>query len=520
MIGYHMSSKTLANSSGEVVYEGYLAWLAERPEAIGIFYNLNYAVAQLAKICEMRKEEGVKLLASGRLYFPPFGINYISNKFFSVKHGFFKDAPFASYADASQYDKSGEIKADDSPAYCIARAKEAQDIGQRVYDTLVKIGLHPTTVVSPVSAYQKEVLSNLPLPTVDDMPAEVAEISYGCCHGNWVEAFARGHWGEKTPAYDYDVVSAYPYWASQLLDVRYGEWHNFPLFMPSAVYGFCRGTVTINKPFSPIIYGDESNYTPVGTWECSLTKREIEFINRYELGEFQIKNGWWWVPRKEVRPLKSAMERLFAYKESFSGFERDVAKRVMSGIYGKFLELRHSEFGPLFNSVWGAEIEANTRLQVGEFCMKAMEQGIDVIHIAVDGVTLSAPIQGVELGDKMGDWKLSSECPCLCISSGVLALREKYGGLDFSLDYDYLMRAIEKSPKGKSIAMKKQSFVSIVKAVQTNQWDKLGELETLTRTIDLGYEMKRVYRDNPKCGADLLANKYVGEPIDVSMAEL
>lgn len=389
IIGYHMSGNTLADSLGEVVSEDHLAWLAESPEdSIKIFYDLNYAVAQLARAVKMTQDEGRKLLDKGRLYFPPYQIGYISNKFVSVKHGFYKDAPFSNYADASQYDKSVEIKADDSPEYCIARAKEAQQIGEQVYNALRKIGLHPTTLTSPISAYQKEILGKMNLPTVDDIPPEASELAYLSCHGNWVETFIRGHWGK---VYDYDISSAYPSEIAKLLDTRYGSWEHQPLYMPDAEYGYCRGEVTIDKPFSPIIFSadDNHNYTFVGTLpDYVLTKQQWDFINKHNQGEFQPMDCWWWIPRKRVKPLEVPINHLFKLKEEAEGLDREVIKRVMSGIWGKFLALQRGEMDVLFNSCWGAEVETRVGLRVAEFCLKAMELGINPISIAVDGVTV------------------------------------------------------------------------------------------------------------------------------------
>ena len=119
---------------------------------------------------------------------------------------------------------------------------------------------------------------------------------------------------------------------------------------------------------------------------------------------------------------------------------------------------------------------------------------------------------------EIGKWKLTAVCPCLAVSSGVVALRDKYGGLDFSLDYDYLMGEIKKRPSRKTIVMRKRSFVSLAKALQNNQWDKLGDIEEITRTIDLvNPSVKRVYNEDPKDGGDLLERKFYSEPLDISL---
>ena len=121
---------------------------------------------------------------------------------------------------------------------------------------------------------------------------------------------------------------------------------------------------------------------------------------------------------------------------------------------------------------------------------------------------------------EIGKWRLTSVCPCLSISSGVVALRDKYGGLDFSLDYEYLMRAIKEKPSRKTIVMRKTSFVSLAKALQTDQWGKLGDVEETTRAIELCWESKRLYREAPKNGGDLLKRKFYSEPLDVSLIKM
>lgn len=525
IIGYHMSGKTLVNSRREETHNDYLTWLAAQPEeALKIFYNLNYAVSQLLREIGISEEQGQKILDSSGLYYPPYEIKYVPDKFLSVKHGFYKGAPFSSYADASQYDKSLPIKADDGFDYCLDCSNTAKELGTVVYNALVKVGLHPTTLVSPISAFSKEILNHMNLPTVDDIPLEAAEMAYECCHGNWVETYIKGHWDK---AYDYDLSSAYPSEVARLMDTRYGKWYNYPLYMPEAAYGYCQGVVSIDEPLHPILYSSNNNrnYTPVGEWEGIITKNHWDYLTGR--GDFSCSNAWWWVPKKTVYPFKAMISKLYELKEQSSGLEREVIKRIPNGIYGYFLQLRRGVMGDAFNPVWGAEIESRVGIKVAEFCHQAEEIGAEVISVAVDGVTITNKIPDGSLliinggsNEGAGKWKLSAECPCLSIASGLVALQDKYGGLDFSLDYNYLVDKIRRNPSKKSIVLKKKSFVGVAKALQVDKWDNLGELETISRTIDLsGGDLKRIYLDSPANGGDLMDKTYHSEPLDINLVK-
>ena len=197
-------------------------------------------------------------------------------------------------------------------------------------------------------------------------------------------------------AYDYDISSAYPYQlATACIDTRLGTWIKTEKYEPDAYYGFCHGIVNITSDFSPIIYSktNEMSYTPKGEWETYITKQEIDFIKKYNLGDFEIFDGWWFFPDKIVYPLKKIIEWLYAKKETSKGMERKIVKRIMSGIWGRTLQVDFGETaGEYFNSVWGCEVEVGTRLEVARFILdnKLVDH---VIHIAVDGVLVDKEVK-------------------------------------------------------------------------------------------------------------------------------
>lgn len=104
------------------------------------------------------------------------------------------------------------------------------------------------------------------------------------------------------PAYDYDIIASFPTVARDLIDIRHCEWIKSNEYQANAVYGYCKGKITIHDwvTVSPIIYEaeDGSLLTPTGIWDTYLTKGEIDFVNKWGIGKFEIEEGWWATPKK------------------------------------------------------------------------------------------------------------------------------------------------------------------------------------------------------------------------------
>lgn len=121
----------------------------------------------------------------------------------------------------------------------------------------------------------------------------------------------------------------------------------------------------------------------------------------------------------------------------------------------------------------------------------------------------------------MGSWSLSSRSPAIVISSGVVAVqgKDEDATADFSLRYEWLKSEIEKNPNASEYRMTKYSPITLAVAVRQNKLARLGELEVITKTVDVDYELKRAYRETPQCGRALLRKKYRSLPWDISLVQ-
>ena len=523
IIGYYISGEVIASSDGEICTEPpFLDFLLQPKEnSIKVFAHMGYNIANLLKLIKLTETEARKLQAENKLYINPYYLKHISGKFFSIKKRDQHNYLFANFSDMSQY-KPVKLEGNETTEDCLAKAKEAKETGEEVYNALVALGLHPTSFTSPIKVYEKEILSKMNLPTIDDIPEEAGYYSYQCCRGNWLEAFQVGHWEQ---AYNYDINSAYSAELMQLLDIRFGKWVKSSQWVAEAKYGYCKGIVTITAPFSPIIFtssekGDSLNYTPVGSWETFLTKQEIEFIYKWKLGMFELEDGWWWISEdKQEKPLRNIIEQLYWEKEQNNGIRKEIVKRIMAGIWGKFLQVQRDGFGDRFNPIYGAEVEVGCRLKVAEFILG---NKIQPIHIAVDGIISPEPVLlSNSSSSKIGEWELVSIAPCICAGTTVAAIKEKEDKekgktADFSLGYNWLLEQVKRNPEAKEYSVKKLSPVTLAVALNGN-WDKLGQLHEITKTVNIGSDMKRCYREIPRCGKDLLSKCYKSEPWDISL---
>ncbi len=209
-----------------------------------------------------------------------------------------------------------------------------------------------------------------------------------------------------SPVYDYDLQSAFPTIAKDLIDIRECKWIQSAEYQADAIYGYAKVVATIYDwvMVSPIIMDtEEALISPTGTWEAYLTKGELDFIDKWKIGEYEIKDGWWAMTSRKAlkRPLKIPLEKLLKYKQG-SEIQRLLAKRMSTGVYGKFGEERTEEFGPYFNPVWFAEISTQARLLVAEFLYShgigpGDNEGYShLLAIGVDGVMLDKPIEGIK----------------------------------------------------------------------------------------------------------------------------
>jgi hypothetical protein len=500
---------------------------------IQCFYHLDHAVANICKGFteqEIRRlwihsTDGEDKVEHGRVWKKIDDINYEFKYFpktlFTVekKAG---DYPFAIVSDMTQYMVT-KIEPDLKDGEIYGRLSIAEQIARSVYNSLIKLGLNPKSLVSPITAY-KDIIKAMNLPTWQDVPDEANQYYYNTCTGGWIETFKTGHFNK---VWDWDIRSAYPQKMRNLVDFRKGTWEkvdSVPVHK-SGMLGVFNCTAEVEADLHCIVYRDEReyNYNPNGTYDTLITWNKLNYAHFHEWGKFHVKDGWVWTPKDGVvcYPLRKKMDELFKLKgEAETESDRMVIKRIMNAFEGKMCErifferngkMSPTTLGEIFNPCWRSEVENNTHLSVVNFCI---ENNIKPIAIMTDGVVTDVDLR-IPSSTAMGGWKLDSVTKGLVMGSGILALQGKHKEGDFSLNYDVLMEKID--PQSAEIVLEKDGFVSIGEACERNMFAKLGEYEVDKRVIKLNSDTKRIYPNEPANFGELLNNPYDSIPIDVSM---
>jgi hypothetical protein len=231
------------------------------------------------------------------------------------------------------------------------------------------------------------MLSKLDLPTIEDIPLEAGHYAYEACQGPWVECFQKGAFKNTV---DMDLSSCYPSLLAKAPDVRFGTFRKVTEFIHEAYYGHYYGMVNMTADFHPIIYRKthRKSYTPKGEWERVSSMYELLFIDKYKRGEYEIYDGWVWIPDKLVFPYRGIVNWLYEKKETSKGFDKLVVKRIMSALWGYTLMQNADPKNPVgdyFNPIVGEYVETGARLEVARFVLDNNLQD-RIISIAVDGV--------------------------------------------------------------------------------------------------------------------------------------
>lgn len=520
IIAYQTSIKSdkvlLEESTGEFVLTNNLEeifsfLLEEYDDTIRICWELDITVALIIKL--LPRDKALKLRETHKCYLPPFNMFYVPGKVLSIGH-------IPSHTRMSLYEVAQYFP--ELPG--LDNISEVQMLGVKLMYELDEMNLHPTKLTSPVAIYEECMLSKMDLPTVADMPIQAAEMAYKCSGRLWIESHQLGRW-ETT--YDYDLTSAFPSVACNLIDTRQCDWINSKEYQSKAVYGYAKCKITIYDwvMVSPILKEDDngSQISPVGTWEDWLTKGELDFIKKWGIGTYEILDGWWAIAKVPLlrKPLINTMTKLLTYKDR-TGLQASLAKRMSTGIYGKFGEERLTEFGKHFNPCYFAEISTQTRLKVAEFLYAYNIGAADnkgyrtLLHIGVDGVLLTEPVDGLVKKGKAatGKWRLSYSGEALVFSSGLVYTKTtKPKGLTLLV----IKKMIEEHPKVGHYETRLKRRLTLADALVKDRLQDIGKEIELSSSIDFYQQQHdRVFPKVPKTGEQLIKNKYNSRPIEIT----
>jgi hypothetical protein len=384
--------------------------------------------------------------------------------------------------------------------------------------------------ISTPGVLTKHVLSHdLKKVDISYIPKGALELAYKCLHAPWIEMIAQGFFPQT---YDYDIDSAYPNEIAKLIicDEGVGKWINKDAYVMGAAYGFCKAVISMNPipgGVSPIRFRKTSGklFSPFGTWIGYITKPEIDFILKYNLGDLEILDGWWFVPAERIHPFHRTVERLLDLRRQAKGQDpimsammKSVAARMNGYFLQKYetLDLWESPVtgqltskwvaGGMFNPIYACEVMTQTKIKLAEIAMTVHAKQGQVLALTVDGL-----VSSIGLKREKGT-KLVVQSPAVIVAPLIMHLEDKASRVN-------ILRELWNEPSQKVYQIGDERRVTLLESLKANRIDLLASKLKERVRIRVGSDVTRVWTDLPTHGSDLLSHRYISAqpPIEYVM---
>ena len=250
--------------------------------------------------------------------------------------------------------------------------------------------------------------------------------------GGHFELFLAGHF--KRQVWNYDIHSAYPYYATFLPNLNKGTWRKGKRFEPGKF----------------AVYHIEYNSADGD----ALSKYPLFYRSPFgEISWPHMVNGWYWSPEAELvadspdakfieawifdeddendRPFAFLAEfyhRREVYARAGNAVEK-AYKLIINAIYGQLARRvgwdKDARTAPKSHQLeWAGFITSSCRAAVYKAGIQA---GDDLVSIDTDGIYSLRPINGLDIGPGLGQWEMSVYEDGAFQQSGVYALKTEKG---------------------------------------------------------------------------------------------
>jgi hypothetical protein len=307
--------------------------------------------------------------------------------------------------------------------YCIRDASLTKSLGMYLISKLSEFGIVTSALYSNASLSFRYFADNANICTVWRLwkySRECLRFAQESYSGGKFEITSRG----KYYGYEYDLVSAYPYEISNLIDIRTARVECDKKIHNDAVYGFLR--VRINNVSglhipcglmvkNVVIY-------PAGIFYTTITKEEYDYI--ISLGiDVKVYSAYWVHVDTIKYPYKDVVDNLFRLKSEYK--KKDlmlsiIAKTMLNSFYGKTIQLTpdwksNLNAGTGYNPIHAAVITANTRIKVTKMQNRFRD---NCVAVHTDSIMLKEPLPQHEITDKIGEFSFKHKGDGILVACG------------------------------------------------------------------------------------------------------
>jgi hypothetical protein len=424
----------------------------EHPDTIDVWFGGDYDVSMI--LVDLPRRNMSALHTYGKTIWLDYELEHIPHKWFKVKHGTVSVTLFdihsffdSGYADALD---SWQIGTEEQRAaihtgkanradfiwldikaireYFRLELRLMPPLCDRLRDVFADAGYVPRSWHGPGALARMALHRHGVYSAMAESPYAVSVAARSAFAGGRFELKYAGHF--KGRIWNYDIHSAYPYFATMLPNLAKGTWRRVTHYEPGrfAVY---RIRYEASQPDAFQLYPLFRRLPNTGVaWPYRVTgwywSPEAELVK--DDPDATILEGWVFDEEDENdRPfawLADYYNRRRLLKQSGSAAEYTF-KLIINAVYGQLAQRvgwnRKNGSPPRTHQLeWAGYITSACRAAVYQAGMQA---GDKLISIDTDGIYSLAPIESLDIGDNLGQWELAEYDDGIFWQSGVYCLR-------------------------------------------------------------------------------------------------
>lgn len=409
--------------------------------------------------------------------------------------------------------------------YCISDCKLVSRLGNFFLEKLSEFGIRATALYSSASLsfrYFQDRTDIIDVRRYWKHYKDLLKVAIDSYEGGKFDLIARGAFKQ---GYEYDIVSAYPYEISRLLDIRFCKVKRSRRYQKFASYGFLRCKVSIYKsvhvPFGLII--DNTRIYPIGRYYVTMTKQEYDYVR----GELDIKpvilDAFWLFCEYESYPYKEVIDQLFDIKNRMKGIDESfymLSKIMMNGFYGKMAQMipdwkGNIQAGIGWNPIYASIITANTRIRVTRLQNQLKEKCL-IVH--TDSIITTEKLPDSMLSQDLGALTFEVSGPGIIIACGCYQIGDRAAFKGFEPrknregEYDSWDTLLRRNRTREKIPYTQLRVESWTEATSKGHFDVINKFQEMPKDIDLNVEIKRVWDKPVMKGEDFLDGLHYSKP--------
>lgn len=485
----------------------------ENPYTINVWFGGDYDVSMI--LADLPRRNLAAIHEYGKTVWEDYRIEHIPHKWFQVNqgevtirvydiHSFF-DSGYAAALDAWEVGTYAERQAikvgkagradflwrdiEDIRDYFRLELRLMPELCNRLRDVFGDAGYVPRSWHGPGSLARMALRRHDVYRSMAATPDAVSSAARSAFAGGRFELKWAGHFHGKV--YNYDVRSAYPYFATFLPNLTRGSWRRTRTY-ESGKFAVYRIRYEASIPDSFRLYPLFRRLPNAGVaWPYRVTgwywSPEAELVK--DDPDASILEGWVFDEEDPTdRPFSWLSEyylRRQRLKNNGSAAEYTF-KLIINSVYGQLAQRvgwdRKNGTAPKTHQIeWAGYITSSCRAAIYRAAASA---GDKLVSIDTDGIYTLCPVEGLDEGKNLGQWEFTEYDDGVFWQSGVYCLRKDLGYPE-ELGYGWVKGRARGIPKGtytpedlisrvktrEPLALKKNKFIGYRQA-DNGQWER------------------------------------------------